>query len=423
MVMHPKNRRFWTTALFVAACLLPGCAATSAVQPGIDPTRTPVQVLASTASAVATAPSPTTTTTGRPLLPEEAAPTGGAAEFKTDFARHTVPYSDILSGGPPKDGIPAIDKPVFVPVTDADTWLRPAEAVARVVINGDARAYPVQVLMWHEIVNDRVGTVPVTVTYCPLCNTAIAFEREFDGSLLDFGTTGRLRYSNMVMYDRQSESWWQQGTGEAIAGQHAGRKLVQRPVTLIAWSDFKKAHPNGTVLSRDTGITRRYGQNPYAGYDAPDKPPFLYQGPDTPKQLAPLTRVLALDVNGDAIAFPYLALADRHVITAVVGGQAVVVMWAAGAASPLDSPQVAEGRDVGAAAAFAPEVDGRHLDFVFDNGAIKDTQTNSMWNHLGLATAGPLKDRQLVEVVAVNHFWFSWAAFHPATRVWGKPGA
>jgi hypothetical protein len=153
------------------------------------------------------------------FLPEQATPRGAAVEFSTDFSKHTVNYDEILSGGPPKDGIPAIDLPRFVSAEEADAWLKPVEPVILVEVGEDARAYPIQILMWHEIANDTVGGLPLTITFCPLCNTAIVFERRVDGQVLDFGTTGRLRYSNLIMYDRQTETWWQQASGEAIAGE------------------------------------------------------------------------------------------------------------------------------------------------------------------------------------------------------------
>jgi hypothetical protein len=198
------------------------------------------------------------------------------SEFATDFSKHTVPLDEITSGGPPRDGIPAIEEPRFISVAEADAWLHPREAVVLIQIGDDARAYPIQILMWHEIVNDVVGRTPLTVTYCPLCNTAIAFDRRLDGQVLDFGTTGRLRRSNMVMYDRQTETWWQQATGEAIAGKLAGRQLELLPAALISWAEFREAHPIGGVLSRETGHSRAYGRNPYVGYDDPERLPFLY---------------------------------------------------------------------------------------------------------------------------------------------------
>lgn len=156
-------------------------------------------------------------------VPQQAPPGGAEREFSTDFNKTIISYDDVLSGGPPKDGIPAIDQPAFVSVEEADDWLADVEPVILVEAGGAAKAYPIQILVWHEIVNDSVGGVPLSITFCPLCNTAIAFERTLDGQVLDFGTTGRLRYSNLIMYDRQTETWWQQASGQAIAGELTGR--------------------------------------------------------------------------------------------------------------------------------------------------------------------------------------------------------
>ena len=352
------------------------------------------------------------------LLPEESPPSGAAMEFSTDFSRHTVPYSEILSGGPLKDGIPAIDEPVYVEVDEAKTWLKPAEPVVLVKVGEEARAYPVQILMWHEIVNDTVGDLPLTVTFCPLCNTAIAFIREFDDQVLDFGTTGRLRYSNLIMYDRQTETWWQQANGEAIAGEYAGSRLEFYPAVIISWQDFMTAHPDGTVLSQETGYNRPYGQNPYTGYDDLNNHPFLFDGPQTPGVLPPVARVLTIDLNNEAVAYPYETLAKVNVVNDVVGGQPVVVFWAAGTASALDTSLVASGRDVGSAAAYSRVVERQELSFQVIDGKITDQQTGSEWNVLGQAIKGELAGYELSPVVAINHFWFSWAAFKPETRIY-----
>jgi hypothetical protein len=352
------------------------------------------------------------------LLPDEPPPSGAAFQFETDFSKHSVPYDEILSGGPPKDGIPAIDHPQFVSVSEADAWLKPVEPVIFFQIGEDARAYPIQIFMWHEIVNDTVGDVPVVITFCPLCNTAIAFERTVGGQALDFGTTGRLRYSNLIMYDRQTETWWQQATGEAIVGELTGAQLTYRPASIIAWADFKAAYPNGKVLSRDTGFSRRYGENPYAGYDDVNNPPFLYRGPETPDVLPPVARVLTIDLKGEAVAYPFDVLQQVNVVNDTVGGMNVVVLWAAGTASALDANLVAGGRDVGAANAFARELDGQTLTFAFKGSQIVDNETGSAWDVLGRAVSGSLAGKQLVPIVAINHFWFSWAAFKPATRIY-----
>jgi hypothetical protein len=329
-----------------------------------------------------------------------------------------VSYREILSGGPPKDGIPALDQPRFISIDEADAWLKPQEPVILFQVGDDARAYPIQILMWHEIVNDVVGDVPAVVTFCPLCNTAIAFERTLDGQVLDFGTTGRLRYSNLIMYDRQTESWWQQATGDAIAGEFTGRQLNFLPASIIAWADFKAAYPQGRVLSRETGYARRYGDNPYTGYDDVNRPPFLYEGPRTPGMLPPMARVFTVDLNGEAAAYPFDILQKVRVVNDSVGGSPLVVMWTPGTASALDAPTVALGRDVGAVNAFSRRIDGQTLSFRLDGERIVDQETGSQWDILGRAASGPLAGSRLTPVVGINHFWFSWAAFKPETRVY-----
>jgi hypothetical protein len=400
------------TSLLLSAC-------TSVFGPGehIDreqstlPERNGTTTLAAPESTSVRLPPPT-------FLPEEAPPSGATLEFSTNFSKHTVPYREIFSGGPPKDGIPAIDEPKFVDVKEADGWLKPVEPVILIEVGQDARAYPLQILIWHEIVNDTIGGLPLTVTFCPLCNTAIAFERDFNGKLLDFGTTGRLRYSNLIMYDRQTETWWQQATGEAIAGELAGSQLKFYPAAIISWQEYKAAHSDGQVLSRQTGFDRDYGRNPYAGYDDVNNPPFLYRGPETPGILPPVARVLTVDLDQEAVAYPYDVLQKVRVVNDNVGGQPVVVFWEAGTASALDASSVAGGKDVGTANAYERVLDGKELNFYIDGKRILDRETGSQWNVLGQALSGKLAGKALPPVVAINHFWFSWAAFKPETRIY-----
>jgi len=161
---------------------------------------------------------------------------------KTDFTNSSVDHDEILSGGPPKDGIPSIDDPKFVTATEASEWLADKEPVISLKIGDVIRAYPLQILTWHEIVNDVLGDTAVSVTFCPLCNASIVFNRDLDGVRYDFGTTGRLRRSDMVMYDRQTESWWQQFTGEAIIGELNGAVLEQINSNIVSFAAFKEQY-------------------------------------------------------------------------------------------------------------------------------------------------------------------------------------
>jgi hypothetical protein len=334
-----------------------------------------------------------------------------------------VDPDDIISGGPPPDGIPPIDEPRFLAPGDA-TFLADREPVLAVDIGGEAKAYPLQIMTWHEIVNDEIGGVPVSVTYCPLCNTGIAFERPtIDGELLDFGTSGKLYNSNLVMYDRQTETFWAQATGQAIAGELTGQQLTFVPARILSFGDWRAEHPDGLVLSRQTGHERPYGENPYAGYDSIERP-FLFTGEPDPR-LPATSRVLGIARAGDVVAFPYEAVAEGAaggwaVVMEEVAGDPVAVFWKAGTASALDSQVIAEGRDVGAIAAYRPEVDGRPLTFEASRNGIVDRQTGSEWSILGRAVSGPLQGEQLVPELAIDSFWFDWAAFHPETRLYGQ---
>jgi hypothetical protein len=255
---------------------------------------------------------------------------------RTDFGRSLVPFGEIVSGGPPKDGIPAIDAPRFRPAGEVDD-LADREPVISLEIGVDARAYPLRVLTWHEIANDRVGGRPVAVTYCPLCNAAIAFERVLDGRELSFGVTGKLRHSDLIMYDRETESWWQQYSGEAIVGELAGRTLARLPIRLESFGRFRERHPSGRVLvPTDPGL-RPYGSNPYVGYEDSGWP-FLYRG-EVPEHVGPLERVIVVEAE----AWTLDLVRKRTPLEA--GG--LVIEWQPGQASALDTRVIAEGRDVG----------------------------------------------------------------------------
>lgn len=353
------------------------------------------------------------------LLPPPALHAQAAGEsWATDFSRHTVPLDEIVSGGPPKDGIPALDNPRFQSVEEADEWLADQDPVAVVRLEGEARAYPLQILIWHEIVNDEVGGVPVSVTFCPLCNTTLAFNRVFDGKVLDFGTTGRLRHSDMVMYDRQTESWWQQATGEGIVGEYAGRKLSFIPAPVLSWEEVKERLPGSLVLSRDTGHRRPYGQNPYAGYDSRRGPMASFFRGRKDDRLPPMERVVALESAGSPLAIPFSVMQEKRVLAISREADPWVVFWAPGTSSALDAAEIPQGRDVGSTAVYASRIHGRSLSFeAAGDGLFRDRETGSLWSLSGDALEGPLAGESLEPIPHGNHFWFAWAVFKPETRI------
>lgn len=337
----------------------------------------------------------------------------------TDFSKHSVPLCEISSGGPPRDGIPPIDSPVYTSIADADTWLEGQEPVIAVVGEGIARAYPLQILIWHEIVNDSIAGKPVLVTFCPLCNTAIAFDRQLDpgGPIYDFGTTGNLRFSDLVMWDRQTETWWQQLTGEAIVGELTGRVLTPYPAQIIGWSAFKLAYPAGEVLSRETGISRPYGNNPYVGYDNIGSSPFLYDGP-VDGRLRPMDRVIGLTINGESAAYLLPDALEARTLAGSIGDSDFVIFFAPGSRSALDQSEIAESRDVGQAGVFAPRIEGVQLTFtVSGDDRFLDSETGSTWDVTGQAVDGQLSGKQLAGVPHVVVFWFAWAASYPDAKL------
>lgn len=336
-----------------------------------------------------------------------------------DQPRSLVPLDEIISGGPPPDGIPALDSPKFESVDAASTWLRGTEPVVALELNGDVRAYPVQILTWHEVVNDVVGGEPVAVTFCPLCNSAIVFSRRAGDQVVDFGTSGRLFKSDLVMYDRQTKSLWPQIEARAVVGPFIGTELDVLPASMVSWDDWRTAHPGGKVLSRDTGFGRPYGQNPYVGYDRIGSTPFLFQGP-IDGRLPATERVLAVELSGEAKAYPFSTLA-KGAPTAVndtVGETDVVVFFEKGTSSALDTQDIAQGRDVGATGLFSPILNGRRLSFEVRDGAFVDRQTGTRWDLLGHAFSGPLKGKSLEPIQHVDTFWFAWGAFQPDTEIW-----
>jgi hypothetical protein len=326
-----------------------------------------------------------------------------------------VDPDEVTSGGPPPDGIPSIDDPVFIAAADVD-FLADNEAVLALELDGDARAYPVQILMWHEIVNDTVAGEPVTVTYCPLCNTAVVVQRTVDDRVLDFGTSGLLYQSALVMYDRQTESLWSHFTGEAIAGVLTGTVLERLPVATVAWGDWLDANPDGLVLSLETGESRSYGVNPYVGYDDVDATPFLFDG-EVDDRLPAMERVVGFGLGHEPVAVRHELLLDAGVIEVTLDGEAVVVFAQPGTASALDTGDIVGGRDVGSTGVFRATHDGEILGFERTGGGFVDDRTGSRWDIFGAAVEGPLAGERLERLAHLDTFWFAWSAFSPDTEL------
>ena len=338
----------------------------------------------------------------------------------TDFSQTDIDLNEVLGGGPPKDGIPSIDSPHFISNKKASKWVKPLEPVIVVEINGQARAYPLQILMYHEIANDIFQGVPISVTFCPLCNASIVFDRRVGSEVLDFGTTGLLRMSDLVMYDRQTESWWQQFSGKSIVGEWVGTELKRIPSSIVSFDAFRTGFPDGQVLSRKTGVFRPYGKNPYFGYDDIDQKPYGFDG-KLDERLPPMERVISITVDGSNTIYPFSELKSSRLVNDIVGSAPVVVFAVGELLSALDDELIRNSRLLVEATAWQRQIPGRDdpLEFAVVDDQIVDRQTGSTWNVLGQAVNGPLQGTRLGSVDSGVHFAFAWLAFRPDSQIYG----
>lgn len=328
-------------------------------------------------------------------------------QIKTDNGensgpKHIVPLDKIVSGGPPPDGIPSIDNPKFVSVAEADKFLQNSDQVVGLNLNGDIRAYPLQILVWHEIVNDNIGGSPVAVTYCPLCFTNQVFNSTINGQTVEFGTSGKLYNSNLVMYDRTSKSLWSQALGEGIVGKYAGVKLERIPFDVAYWKEWKQLYPDTKVLSRDTGSTRPYGADPYGDYYTSNDLFFPVSNHDNRLGLKEI--VIGIEDGGEYKAYKQQQVETLKVINDEINGKSVSLF-------SLHPFMVR---------VFDSTVDGQKLDFQYGKNGSKiiDKQTGSEWNFEGIATAGPMIGKHLARLPFDEGFWFEWVAFHPETALY-----
>lgn len=340
-----------------------------------------------------------------------------AGNWRTDTSKRSISLKELRTGGPPKDGIPALNHPRFVSPIDASSWLDAKEPVIVVEIEGQApRAYPLQILIWHELVNDQIGDNPVLISYCPLCNSGVAFDRRIDGQTLEFGVSGMVRESDMVMYDRQSDSLWQQITGEAIVGAMTGKRLSTVPIQTVPFGVFAQQFPNGRVLDRATGYRKPYGQNPYVGYESSSQTLFPVQTLKH-KGVRPFERLLVISIKEKTKAYPFSLLRKLGVVEDEIEGEIFVILFDPASRTVLDDANVSTARSVGAAGVFSRQLGGATLSFHSNEGHFEDLETHSTWDLMGVATSGPMAGKRLSPIEHNNYFAFAWLAFRPNTYV------
>ncbi|MGI9429011.1 MAG: DUF3179 domain-containing protein [Bythopirellula sp.] len=287
-----------------------------------------------------------------------------ATQFQLDNA--TIPQREIHSGGPPKDGIPALSNPAMLAASEA-SYLAPEDRVIGVALDGDVRAYPLRILNYHEIVNDQLNTTPIAVTYCPLCDSAAVFQRDTPRGVREFGVSGLLYNSNVLMYDRddQAESLWSQLMREAVSGPQVRNRLQPLPLTLTTWGDWSQRYPSTTVLSNDTGHGRDYSRSPYGNYFV--SPTLMFPVTPTSDRLPTKAKVLGVQLGNKTRAYPYSAFS-------------------------AENPRVAD------------NIDGKPLVLEF----------NPQADSLRVVEANDGIDW-------MYSFWFSWYAMHPETEVYESP--
>ncbi len=320
--------------------------------------------------------------------------------MKTDGVKHSIPLDKIKGGGPPKDGIPSIDNPVFANIENSQ-FMSDSDTVIGLEINGESKAYPLFILVWHEIVNDKVGETPVSVTYCPLCYTSQVFERIINGQEVEFGTSGKLYNSNLLMYDRFTESYWSQALGMAVKGELTGHQLDLVPFDVITWGDWKALHPDTLVLTTDTGHIRSYATDPYGDYYA--EPRIMFPVEHSDDRMHPKEIILGFKQDEIYKAYKQNDVESNVIINDSIGSVPMLLV----SLYPENSR------------AFERTINDQVLDFVYADGKIVDTQTNSEWNYDGLAISGEFGGKQLERLPIEPGFWFEWIAFHPETLVYG----
>ncbi len=334
--------------------------------------------------------------------PEAPAPDEADFEVADDGTRYTVDPAQLQQGCPGgTDCIPSIDDPSFQSPDEAG-WLSGDDLVVGIEVDGEARAYPLRVLNVHEIVNDEIGGRPVAVTYCPLCRSGLVFDRRVGGETLSFGVSGKLLNANLVMYDRETETYWSQLNGTAVVGPLVPRELTIVPSTITTWGEWQEAHPGTSVLSRETGVYPKatYGSNPYSGYAESDRVGFGVGSVDD--RLESKTIVYGVTVGNTSRAYPETRVKEEDVVNDEVGDVPVLIV---------------ENQQDGGVEVFVREVEGEPLRFSLEDGQLVDDAGNR-WRFDGEAQSGPHRGTQLDRLNSHGVFWFAWSEFHPETGVY-----
>ena len=325
----------------------------------------------------------------------------------------------------PRRSFPKLDFPKFISNEEAESHYYQYEPVISIELNGEAKAYPLSILTLHKISNDVIGGVPILPAYCPLCNTAVVFDRRLkvagEEYLLEFEVSGMLRKSNLIIYDFLTETWWQQLTGEAITGEFVGSKLTYIPSMIISYKEFFERYPTGKILSNKTGskYEKRYGTNPYEKYDDETGIPYsrFFNEKNIDKRLPEMERIINIRDQEKYKIYPSSVIKKKEVINDKFESKNIVIFYQSGTVSVLDNTIISESKDVGSITVFNPIVNNKILIFKKAGNIFEDEQTNSEWDITGLCTKGELKGSQIKPVIHGNHFAFAWFAFYPESEI------
>lgn len=348
-------------------------------------------------------------------------------DWKTDTTNKNVELSEIILVAP-RNTFPSINYPAFIGKEEGQNEFYLHEPVISVAINNKAKAYPLNMLTMHEMSNDSLGGIPILPTYCPLCNSSVVYDRglKYNGKeyLLDFEVSGMLRNSDMVMADKQTESWWQQLTGEALVGELSGAELEIIASMVISVEEFFNRYPDGKILSPETGTSsqERYGTNPYENYDDESNKPWehFYDHEKLDSRLPPMERVIDLKGYNGYKIYPFSTIAKEGTINDNFEGINIVIFYKYGTVSVLDNKDIAESKTIGTATVFSSKVDGKILTFKKIKDKFIDNETGSEWDITGLCVDGHLKGKELIPEPHSNHFAFAWLTFHPESEIYGQ---